>query len=143
MSTSLCACKKLFLPIYLLSDVMTKLNGIEENGGEMKEMKPIINHSQHSRQSSINTTCLSEASRHVSITNESPKIVLSGGPKHLQNHHHHHRHHKHKPQQQQARTNEIDVYFIGCFEQYLDFKQHDGVNQSVDLIHSNNSMNMQ
>jgi hypothetical protein len=30
-----------------------------------------------------------------------------------------------------------------CFEQYLDFKQHDGVNQSVDLIHSNNSMNMQ
>jgi hypothetical protein len=30
------------------------------------------------------------------VINESPKIVISGGPKHLQQHHHHHHHHKHR-----------------------------------------------
>ena len=50
---------------------------------------------------------LSEVSRLVSNSNESPKIVLSGGPKHLQQHHHHHHHHKHRTQQQQQQQHQL------------------------------------
>ncbi len=58
----------------------------QETRCEMKEMVQLTG----SRNSSTNT----EVSRLV--INESPKIVISGGPKHLQQHHHHHHHHKHR-----------------------------------------------
>jgi hypothetical protein len=84
---------------------MTKLNGIEDNGDEMKEMKG----THHRSHTSINTTtCFSQVSRH----DDSAKIEE---PKQLQNHHHHHRHHKHKPQQQQqqqAWIHQIDTFFL-------------------------------
>ena len=73
----------------LLAPAKRLLFTLQKTRSEVKEMIELTKHRN-------TAATLTEVSRLSSCSNESPKIVLSGGPKHLQQHHHHHHHHRHR-----------------------------------------------